>query len=172
MKKLIYSIAFLIFGICALNAQKCEYLEDHKDEFTGKHIRQTAAGLVREFLGKNANLIFERQDDTYFLKLNYNFLNAQAVVASPESKLHIKLRNDSILTFEPIDIFTGNVLTNFTTTTQIIVTYHADIDQIKTLAKNPVKKVRVSFTNGSHEHEVKKKQFLELIHAANCILRK
>lgn len=172
MKKLIYTIAFLIFGLFTLTAQKCDYLEDHKDEFTGKHIRQTAAGLVREFLGQNANLIFERQDDAYYLKLNYNFQNAQAVVASPESKLYVKLRNDSILTFEPIDIFTGNLITNFTTTTQIIVTYYADIDQIKMLAQNPVKKVRVSFTNGSHEHEVKKKQLLEVIHAANCILRK
>jgi len=172
MKKTILLTMFC-FGLTILaHGQKCEYLTNEKDEFTGAMKLETWGKLIREFTGSNANLILRKIDSTYYLLLNYNVQYAKAMVIGTNDRLMLKLENDSVLFFNPTEITTGTLNTvSGITTTQIKINYFATKDQIVMLSKYGIKKVRVYFTDGYKEHETKEKNANEIKTAATCLLK-
>jgi hypothetical protein len=94
------------------------------------------------------------------------------MVIGANDRLMFKLESDSILNFSPTEITTGNLITlNGITTTQVKVNYTATKEQIETLSKFLITKVRVYFTDGYKEHETKTKNTNEIKLAATCLLR-
>ena len=172
MKKLTL-LLLLYFGLATfVEGQKCEYLTNAKDEFTGAMKLETWGKLIREITGSNANLILRKIDGSYYLLLNYNVQYANAMVIGTNDKLMLKIENDSVLFFKPIEITVGTLNTvNGITTTQIKVNYFATKGQIEMLSKYLIKKVRIYFTGGYKEHETKEKNAIEIKVAANCLLK-
>jgi hypothetical protein len=170
-KKFSFLLFFLGLTVLAFS-QKCEYLTNEKDEFTGAMKLETWGKLIREFTGSNANLILRKIDSDYYLLLNYNVQYAEAMVVGTNDRLMLKLENDSVLFFNPTEITTGTLNTlNGITTTQIKINYFATKDQITMLSKYAIKKVRVYFTDGYKEHETKDKNVNEIKTAAICLLK-
>ena len=167
-----YLIILLLILSLKASGQKCQYLVNEKDEFTGAQKLETWGKLIREFTGSNANLILRKIDNNYYLLLNYNVQYPKAMVIGSDDKLMLKLESDSILNFSPTEITTGNLITlNGITTTQIKVNYFATKEQIETLSHYPITKVRVYFADGYKEHETKIKNTTEIKLAAICLLR-
>jgi hypothetical protein len=155
-------------------SQDCNYLKNEKDEFTGKVIIETWGKLIREFSGSNANLIFRKVDSSYLLLFNYTIQMPTAMVVGKNDELILKLSNDVLINFKPLDIYTaqrqnvGGILV-----TQIRVFYTAEKAQIKLLAENDIRRVRFNYSNQNQvyaDHDVKEKNASDIIKAATCIL--
>lgn len=154
-----------------LYGQKCEYLTNEKDEFTGAFKLETWGKLIREFTGSNANIIFRKIDSNYYIFLNYNVQYPSALVLGTDDKLMLKLNNEKTLSFSPTEITTGKIQTlNGISTTQIQINYHAEKEDILTLAENTIVKMRIYFSDGYKEHEIKDKNALEVKKAAGCLI--
>lgn len=168
-----YLLAMIfVISTFTVKGQKCEYLTNEKDEFTGAQKLETWGKLIREVTGSNANLILRKIDDRYYLLINYNVQHPKAMVIGNNDKLMLKLEGESVLNFSPTEIATGNLITlNGITTTQIKVNYYATREQIEMLSQFPIAKVRVCFTDGYREHETKIKNTIEIKKAATCILK-
>jgi hypothetical protein len=172
MKGQVILVLIFTFLLNTVQAQKCEYLTNGKDEFTGIVKLETWGKLIREFTGSNGNLILGKANENYYLLLNYNVQVPKSLVVGKNDRIMFKLENDSILNFLPIEVKSGELITlNGITTTQIKVSYFATKEQIQALSQFVIKKVRIYFSDGYREHETKSKNTSEIKAAAMCLLK-
>lgn len=66
-------IIILLVSLLNLNSfSQCKFIKNEVDEFTNKEMKQTGGKLIREFTGSNANIIFDKQGENFFITINYN----------------------------------------------------------------------------------------------------
>jgi len=172
MKKTAFTLlAIFLFTFNTYSqTSKCEFLRNEKDEFTGAIKKEIVGKLFKE--RNNGSIVFCKTDSTYHLRLYYIFPGVESAVVGTNNRMMIKLANDSVLYFSPVDMASGKVLTFMNaSTTQLIVNYYASKQQIELFAKYPLKKARVYFTDVYREHEIKEKNAREVMNGANCILK-
>ena len=163
------SISSFFFSV---SFSQCDYSINEVDEFTKKEKKQTYSKLIREFTGSNANILFDKQGVNYWLTLNYNVQYAKAMVVGHKDLLFLKLENDSVVTFAPENIVSGDMRTiNRITTTQIIITYKLNKEDLQFLSLHKIVSVRVNFTDGYRDHSVKPKFHKTIKKAIECILK-
>ncbi len=171
MKKIL-SILTILFCFNSLMFSQCKYSKNEIDEFKKIEIKQTYSKFFREFTGANANIIFEKQGDGYWIIINYNLQYPKAMVIGTNDLTYLKLENDSIIQLKPENIASGKMNTiNGITTTQILITYKVDKALLNYLLNENISKVRITFTEGYREHEVKPKFHKTIKQSIGCILK-
>ena len=172
MKKIIAIIIFTLNTISVTNAQECKYLLKEKDEFTKAMKIETGGKFVQEMMGSNAYLTLRNIDSSYYLNLYYNVPYAKSMAVGTNNQLMIKLENDSILFLNPTEATTGNfITTSDVTVSQIKINYHSTKEQLLILSQKGITKIRINFTDGYKEHEIKIKNANEIKKAAYCLIK-
>ena len=171
MKKIL-SILIILFCFNSLMFSQCKYYKNEIDEFTKIEMKQTFSKFFREFTGANANIIFDKQGDGYWITINYNIQYPKAMVIGTNDLTYLKLENDSVIQLKPENIVTGKMNTiSGITTTQILIIYKVDKSLLTYLANENIYKARITFTDGYREHKVKSKFQQTIKKSIGCILK-
>tara|TARA_B110000114_G_C14811945_1_gene285082 strand:+ start:44 stop:556 length:513 start_codon:yes stop_codon:yes gene_type:complete len=166
-------IIILLVSLLNLNSfSQCKFIKNEVDEFTNKEMKQTGGKLIREFTGSNANIIFDKQGENFFITINYNVQYAKAMVVGTKDITFIKLKNDSVIKITPQEIASGELITiSNITTSRILIVYRVEKTTLEYLLTQDILKLRISFTDGYKEHDVKSKFNKNIKKSISCILK-
>lgn len=84
----------------------------------------------------------------------------------------IKLKNDSVIKITPQKIASGELITiSNITTSRILIVYRVEKTTLEYLLTQDILKLRISFTDGYKEHDVKPKFNKNIKKSISCILK-
>jgi hypothetical protein len=135
-----------------------------KDEFTGNHVKETSVEKLAHPFKMNGfayNFSAKRVNETFFLNLHMMSLNKEVFAVRKDSRLMIRLKNDSVVTLfaTEFDISgrgkAGSGLSSGNAEGASIY-YPISADQIKDITESDIVKIRVYTTDGFTEQGIKK----------------
>lgn len=150
----------------------CEFTENEVDEFLGIKKLSTKAHFIVGGLTNTMMLGLREVGDDYILRFTYKTDGANSLVAGPDDLLMLKLSNDTIIRASLREVTAGShdYGTNGISTTTFSGQYGVDSAGFVALSRYPIRKVRVYFSDGYVEEEVRDKRAIKVAHDAHCIL--
>lgn len=156
---------FILISLIAVNlpATAQKLVQNSKDEFTGNQIKETSVEKLAHPLKMNGfayNFSVKRVNDTYFLNLRMMSLNKSVFAIREDSKLMIKLKNDSVITLFAAEFNvsgkggagSGLSAGNAEGTS---VYYPISNEQIELILQSDISKIRVYTSDGFTEQDIK-----------------
>mgnify|MGYP000327238981 CR=1 FL=1 len=173
MKKLFLLLLTLTFGL-SLYSQKCKYLKNEVDEFTGSKIIELKRERITKSMGSGFNAIdigLRRVNDKVYISLK---LNSPSVFTTERGgKILFKSSTKEIFEFE----FIENEVADYESTkskynpTNWYTYSYALIDNqmLSKLSELDIVKVRWYTTDGYIDNDVKKKKYRFFENLKRCI---
>lgn len=154
------------------SAQSCEYSIDEKDKASGALHRETKAPLLVQASGK-ATVNFKRVDTTYTLSLEYVQFCKKPMKMDQTSTLYLGLANGNTVELAPMGEYTSNYRNGAkgVTSSTIKSTYAISKSDVASISKSRITTIRISFTEGSDDFDVKPAVAADVARAAFCILQ-
>ncbi len=153
--------------------QNCQVLwSNYVDEFTGDTTYATWGQLVGgTFSAETMTMTFTRVNAALYLDPVFNTSGPKSLVIGDGDPLYLKLDNDSIVIVRSTNIFTGKFKTEFNVTvSQITPRYRITLDQIRQLAAHRIARVRMQFSDGYREFDVKERAGTFLSDQVRCVI--
>ena len=173
MKKIFLTFSVCILAVISLQAQKCKYDYDKKDEITGVvtrsiQVRQTA---------KACSLI--QTGDSFTFNVNVNTTGNRSEIVKVGDTLIVKLENEKIIylfskeqvlpvaqtstIYDPKGNRQGPVYTNYS------INYPLPKELLKELKESPIKLCRVVFSGLNIDLDYKDKSMVRIQKGAICM---
>lgn len=173
MKKILFAAIAIIITFSA-NAQKCDYLKNEIDAFTGEKIVVTNfVNINKKFTSKHFFAqSFGFSGGFYFLNLKLTG-GGQSLFISKGNKLLFKLNDDSLLEFEasePQKTEFNSI--NGVSYSYIIPSYNVSKEQLEQIANTGIKLMRMETSESQYDSEVTEKDNKKIKQSINCVLKK
>lgn len=152
---------------------ECQFSEDEVDEFTGaKKLSTYNVTLLPELSGAGMEMQMRKVDDSFYIVFTYQTYWNTTAVGGEDGKLMLKLANDSIVTGHHTKAAAGDWPYGYNGTYSIYTgQYQFDSTSFVSLARHPIRKVRIYFTVGYKEAEVKPKRAENVMEQVRCLLK-
>lgn len=169
MKNYIFLFLFVINSFTSFG--QCKFKRDEVDEFTKNVVRETKYVSVAGVFSQNYTISFKQVNDSYYLKFAYGSTGTFSMVIGKGDQLMLKFDNDSVLSLESMELTSArHYFSQYSNGTSIECTYYITKEQIETLSKNRVVKIRFYTTEGYYEKDTKSDGVEKLRSNARCIL--
>lgn len=171
MKKTFLLLLTIIITLSA-NAQKCDYIKNEVDAFTGEKI------VITNFVNINKKFTsrhffahsFGFSGGFYFISLKLTG-GGQSLFISKGNKLLLKLNNDSILEFEASEAQKTEFNSiNGASYSYIVPSYNLSKEQLALIANTGIKLMRMETSENQYDSEVTEKDNKKIKQSINCIL--
>lgn len=171
MKKTFLLLLTIIITLSA-NAQKCDYIKNEVDAFTGEKI------VITNFVNINKKFTsrhffahsFGFSGGFYFISLKLTG-GGQSLFISKGNKLLLKLNDDSILEFEASEAQKTEFNSiNGASYSYIVPSYNLSKEQLALIATTGIKLMRMETSENQYDSEVTEKDNKKIKQSINCIL--
>lgn len=171
MKKTFLLLLTIIITLSA-NAQKCDYIKNEVDAFTGEKI------VITNFVNINKKFTsrhffahsFGFSGGFYFISLKLTG-GGQSLFISKGNKLLLKLNDDSILEFEASEAQKTEFNSiNGASYSYIVPSYNLSKEQLALIANTGIKLMRMETSENQYDSEVTEKDNKKIKQSINCIL--
>ncbi len=171
MKKTFLLLLTIIITLSA-NAQKCDYIKNEVDAFTGEKI------VITNFVNINKKFTsrhffahsFGFSGGFYFINLKLTG-GGQSLFISKGNKLLLKLNDDSILEFEASEAQKTEFNSiNGASYSYIVPSYNLSKEQLALIANTGIKLMRMETSENQYDSEVTEKDNKKIKQSINCIL--
>lgn len=172
MKKLLFAIIAIIITFSA-NAQKCDYLKNEVDAFTGEKIVITNfVNINKKFTSKHFFAhSFGFSGGFYFISIKLTG-GGESLFISKGNKLLLKLNDDSILELEASEPQKTEFRSvNGASYSFIVPTYHILKEQLEQIANTGVKLIRMETSENQYDSEVTEKDNKKIKQSIDCLLK-
>ena len=171
MKKLVLLLLALA-SLSVVSAQKCNYIKNEKDKFSGKKLIATEAQLFVEFT-KRADIVFALSEDTLIIQINYVEGSPQSIECDLSSELSLSLSDGSVVKLKPLEPKKGRVKTTGAGLTESFFQpiYMITIAQLETFSTNAITAFRMTHSQGAVQKEVPEKNQKKIKASALCLLQ-
>ncbi len=175
MKKTTLVIAAMLYAFSSFS-QKCDYLINKKDEFTGKFSKTTQVYLQGSVLTGGSSFLFSQSDTTYsvaFLMMASMFTTDQTKIKEGSTSFFkftdgeiLKVKNSVGGNNSTYNTFTGG-------NTIMYLGFVFDRELLKKLSQKPIEKIRIGFNedgSAGYDMDLNKSKQQKMQTAVNCIL--
>lgn len=171
MKKTFLLLLTIIITLSA-SAQKCDYLKNEVDAFTGEKIVLTNfVNINKKFTSRHFFAhSFGFSSGFYFINLKLTG-GGQSLFISKGNKLLLKLNNDSILEFEASEAQKTEFNSiNGASYSYIVPSYNLSKEQLTLIVNAGIKLIRMETSENQYDSEVTEKDNKKIKQSINCIL--
>ena len=170
MKKLAL-IPLLLLCLSAAYAQKCDYVKNEPDKFTGKPVIITKTQLFKEF-SKQAEIYFGLSSDTFVVLLGYVEVSPQPIESDLSCELWLSLSDGSVLKLKPLEVYKGRVRGSMGNTMESVFKpqYLITKEQMTSLSTVSITAFRMAYTGGAVQKDVPEKFQKKMQGAVKCLL--
>ena len=164
-------LALLLTCTLHLFAQRCDYVKDENDKFTGKKFILTKSPLFKEFT-KQSDIDFSLYHDSLYVSLSYVEASPQPIESDMTSELWLSLSDGSVMKLKISDAYKGRVRGTMGGVMESVFqpSFFVSKEQLTTLTMSPVTGFRVGHSNGAIQKDVPEKFQKRIRIAAKCLL--
>lgn len=172
MKKILL-LGFILLSTVLSNAQKCDFLKNEVDQFTGeKMVITNFVNINKKFTSK---YFFSH---SFGLSGNFYFINikltggGQSLFISKGNKLSLKLKDDSILEFTASEHKKTEFSSiNGVSYSYIVPSYNISKEQLEQISNTGIKLIRMETSESQYDSDVTEKDNKKIKQSINCILK-
>lgn len=170
-------LAIVLISCSNASAQKCKYISEEIDAFTGEIVKANAIMLNPIFGSKGMwNLFLKRKGEDFFIEIYLKINDDLNTNLNKGDSIMFKLSNDEIVTCYADEKFSPvNQVVNSSESSKIITkykpTYKISYENLKLFEKLSVTAIRMNVSEIIYQKELKEKKSKILMHNAICIMK-